>query len=98
VTGDICVPNEKGSGGEGGNAATDEIGCRIVVLDRSMVFRKESFQLLRPPAPEEGASIDYSVVQFLTNIRRLWIALSGFRQSGRIVPQFSNAGNDLPID
>jgi hypothetical protein len=35
VAGDICVPDEKGSRGEGGDAATDEIGFRIVVPGRS---------------------------------------------------------------
>ena len=35
MAGDICVPDEKGSRGEGGDAATDEIGFRIVVPGRS---------------------------------------------------------------
>ena len=54
MAGDICVPDEKSSGGEGGDTATDEIDSRIVVLGRSMVFHKESSQLLRPLASEEG--------------------------------------------
>ena len=52
---DICVSDEESRGGEGGNAATDEIGLRIVVLGRSMIFHKKSFQLLRAPPRGSGA-------------------------------------------